>query len=238
MSNTRNLKLKQRIENVRDKTPIRVVNFDLNDIELHFKVNLNSLKRHFKLADELVSLGKTDEAKDIWRTQIVFLESALDFYLHEITKFGMNKIFNNEWSHTEKFKNYTLRLSDVIQAISNPEDASWFVEHVNSTIMNESFMDFDSIRDQLNLIGIKVSKVADRAFHVQGCSEPTLQQLKRHLNRIFRRRNHIVHQSDRSHLSGVINDITKVYVEEEIEIIEKIVNSIHHFLENYESEMS
>jgi len=238
MSNTRNLKLKQRIENVRDKTPIRVVNFDLNDIELHFKVNLNSLKRHFKLADELVSLGKTDEAKDIWRTQIVFLESALDFYLHEITKFGMNKIFNNEWSHTEKFKNYTLRLSDVIQAISNPEDASWFVEHVNSTIMNESFMDFDSIRDQLNLIGIKVSKVADRAFYVQGCSEPTIQQLKRHLNRIFRRRNHIVHQSDRSHLSGVINDITKVYVEEEIEIIEKIVNSIHHFLENYESEMS
>ena len=238
MSNTRNLKLKQRIENVRDKTPIRVVNFDLNDIELHFQVNLNSIKRHCKLADDLVLLGKTDEATDIWRTQIVFLESALDFYLHEITKFGMNKIFNNEWSHTEKFKNYTLRLSDVIQAISNPEDASWFVEHVNSTIMNESFMDFDSIRDQLNLIGIKVSKVADRAFYVQGCSEPTIQQLKRHLNRIFRRRNHIVHQSDRSHLSGVINDITKVYVEEEIEIIEKIVNSIHHFLENYESEMS
>lgn len=236
MSSTRNLKLKQRVENIRDKTQIKLVNFDLNDIKVHFNENLNSLKKHFLLADDLVLNERTDEAKDIWRTQIVFLESALDFYLHEITKYGMNKIFNNEWKVTDKFKNYTLKLSDVIDAISNPEDVTWFGEHVNATIVNETFMDYESIKDQLNLIGINVSKVADKAFHDRGCTEKTNQQLKRHLNRIFKRRNHIVHQSDRNHLTGEINDITKEYVADEIANIEKIISSIHYFLENYGSE--
>lgn len=148
----------------------------------------------------------------------------------------MNKIFNNEWKVTDKFKNYTLKLSDVIDAISNPEDVTWFGEHVNATIVNETFMDYESIKDQLNLIGINVSKVADKAFHDRGCTEKTNQQLKRHLNRIFKRRNHIVHQSDRNHLTGEINDITKEYVADEIANIEKIISSIHYFLENYGSE--
>lgn len=238
MSKTRNLKLNPRVENIRDKTPIRIENFDLSEIKQHFIENLNSLRKHFDLADDLVSSGKTDEAKDIWRTQIVFLESALDFYMHEITKFGMNKIFNCEWSSTDRFKNYTLSLSDVMHAISNPEDNSWFGEHVNNKIMNEAFMSHDSIKSQLHLIGINISDVSDRAFNTRGCSTPTRSAIKQNLNSIFIRRNHIVHQSDRSHATGIINDITKEYVTEKIEVIEKIVFSIHYFLENHEIEVN
>ena len=40
------------------------------------------------MADELFESGKEEESRNIWRAQIVFLESAFDFYLHELTKNG------------------------------------------------------------------------------------------------------------------------------------------------------
>lgn len=139
------------------------------------------------MADELVSKNKNEDAKDIWRTQIVFLESALDFYFHEITKYGMDKIFNNDWPQTDKYKNYNLRLEDVLYVIKNPEETSWFLEHVNQMI-----------------------------------------------NSLFKRRNQIVHQSDRDHFDGTKNDIQKEYVENAIDIIQKIVNAINAYIEEKE----
>lgn len=187
MGDDRNLELKPRAENTRDKKAIKVENFDLLQIKNHFDENLNSLKKHFNLADELVSKNKNEDAKDIWRTQIVFLESALDFYFHEITKYGMNKIFNNDWPQTDKYKNYNLRLEDVLYVIKNPEETSWFLEHVNQMI-----------------------------------------------NSLFKRRNQIVHQSDRDHFDGTKNDIQKEYVENAIDIIQKIVNAINGYIEEKE----
>lgn len=227
MNDKRNLGLQPRKENNREKKPIKVTNFDLGNIYSHFNENLVAIKRHFALADDLVAAGKENDAKDIWRTQIVFLESALDYYIHEITKYGMNKIFNKEWSRTEKYNNYNLKLSDVLYVISNPEETSWFLEHVNNAIISGTFMDYKSIKDQLNLLGIDIQKVADKAFYVQGSNVKTIDQLKRHLNRLFKRRNEIAHQSDRNHYDGTQNNITREDVMNEIQYIEKIVKAIY-----------
>ena len=48
---------------------------------------------------------------------------------------------------------------------------------------------------------------------------------------LFRRRNVIAHQNDRSHASAVQNDITKEFVSDYISKIEAIVNSIHEIAE-------
>lgn len=228
----RKIAIQPRKENVRDKRVVRVVNFQLSQILQHFEENMLSIKRHFSLADELFADGRINEAKDIWRTQIVFLESALDYYMHEITKFGMRKIFNNEWGKSEKFNNYNLKLEDVIYAISNPEDTVWFENHVNDSFRNKTFMDFEPLKDQLSLIGVKPELVADEAYYVQGSSDKTIDQLKRHIKRIFCRRNAIAHQSDRNHETGSINDISKSDVIDCIDHIEKIVKAIDKCIQN------
>ena len=41
--------------------------------------------------------------KDILRSQVVFLDSAFDFFMHEATKYGMVQIFQGIWEKTEKY---------------------------------------------------------------------------------------------------------------------------------------
>lgn len=215
-----------RPQETRDRHPARIVEFDLVEIKQHFDENLENINSHFSLSDQLMQNNSFEAAKDIWRLQIIFLDSALDFYIHEMTKYGMNKIFNGEWPETDKFKNYTLRIPVVMQALKNPEDVSWFLENVNQTYAKAPLMSFESINAQFNLIGIKKNDVANTAFYVAGSNEKTLPQLKKALEDLFERRNAIAHQSDRYHHDATRKDIDKAYVVQAIENIRKIVGAI------------
>ena len=85
----RNLDLMPRQEETREKisSASNIVKFQLNEIEEHFDENLQYIQSQFYIADELVQSQREEEARNIWSSQIVFLESAFDFYLHELTKF-------------------------------------------------------------------------------------------------------------------------------------------------------
>jgi hypothetical protein len=52
---------------------------------------------------------------------------------------------------------------------------------------------------------------------------------KRMLIDLYKRRNEIAHQNDRSHASAEQNDISKEYVQEKIQEIESFVSTIHTF---------
>lgn len=225
MTTTHNFDL-TRTEGTRDRQPIRIIEFDLTAIKQHFDENIENINSHFPLSDQLIANDNIEAAKDIWRLQILFLESALDFYIHEVTKYGMNKIFNNEWAQTTQFKNYSLQIPIVIHAMKNPEDASWFFENVNQVYASVTFMGFVPIKTQMNLIGIKHQDIADAAFYLQGNDEKTIDKLKQVLDDLFRRRNAIAHQSDRYHHDASRKDIEKDYVLESIVNIEKIVAAI------------
>ncbi|MDE5823586.1 MAG: hypothetical protein K2H91_02730, partial [Lachnospiraceae bacterium] len=84
----RNLDLMSRNENTRDKFHTEVIQFDLDQILQHFIETVDMIKVQFHVADELIVSGKRMEGENIWRAQIVFLASAFDFYMHEITKYG------------------------------------------------------------------------------------------------------------------------------------------------------
>ena len=80
----RDLSLTERNEEVRDKQPVTpVVSFSLSEIREHFDKSILSIQEQYEVADSLCAEGKVDACKDIWRSQIVFAESALDFYIHE-----------------------------------------------------------------------------------------------------------------------------------------------------------
>lgn len=91
---------------------------------------------------------------------------------------------------------------------------------------------FDSIKEQLNLLGIDLPTVADKAFCQKGECEKTKHKLKRWLTELFGRRNIIAHQTDREHTNAQIKNITKEIVQDFIVDVEKIVHSINEAAKN------
>ncbi|MFR0040662.1 MAG: HEPN domain-containing protein [Lachnospira sp.] len=226
----RNLELTPRSIGIRDRCPTHTIQFELSAIVNRFKSNLLSIRSQFELVEQL-KVENNIQYKDILRSQIVFLDSALDFFMHEVTKYGMVQIFQGVWRKTERYNNFTIRLGEISDVLRNPEQENWFLDIVNDSYAEDTFMSADAVIGQLNLIGVKWQSVADRAFYEQGSTTPTKDKFKYTLNALFRRRNQIAHQADRLHETGVKIDIEREDVEKYITDIEKIVISIYEEIE-------
>lgn len=168
----RNLELSPRIVNTRDRRPSHAIQFEIGEIMERFENNIFSIKSQFELVEQLENDGK-QQYKDILRSQIVFLDSAFDFFMHEITKFGMVQISQGVWEKTEKYNNFTIRLGDISDVLQNPEQENWFLDIVNDSYAEDTFMSSDTVISQLKLIGLKWQDIADRAFYEQGSTIPT-----------------------------------------------------------------
>lgn len=235
MKAERNFDLAQRNESVREKVKITVKEFELSEIFEQFEENIRNIKEKFHTANKLLQEGDEESFKDILRLQIVFLDSALDYYMHCITKYGMNKIFKGEWHKTNKYLKFMVPLEQVEHAIKNCEDTNWFLELVNNTYSKDTFMEANSIKEQLNLIDIDLRDIANEVFNEENNKQKRFDKLKEILNKLFYRRNAIAHQSDRLHEDGKKKEISKEEVENYIDYVEKIVISIHKKIENKNS---
>ncbi|MCI9218718.1 MAG: hypothetical protein HFH94_03105 [Lachnospiraceae bacterium] len=156
MSHTeeRNLALTPRNVGTRNRRPNRTIPFELTAIMTRFVSNLSAIKAQFDLAEQLKADGNL-QYKDILRSQVVFLDSAFDFFMHEATKYGMVQIFQGIWEKTEKYNNFTVRLGDISDVLRNSEQENWFLNIVNDTYAEDTFMSSEAVIGQLNLIGIK-----------------------------------------------------------------------------------
>ncbi|MCI8886847.1 MAG: hypothetical protein HFG70_02055 [Hungatella sp.] len=178
------------------------------------------------MADELLASKKITEGQNIWRAQIIFLASALDFYMHELTKYGLCEIYNENWNRTDKYDHLQINMKVIELALKSGEDIDWFLEYINGYYRTITMVSYESVKDQLNLLGISLTSVANGAFYQKGLTEKTKDKLKRRLNELFSRRNIIAHQTDRAHTDAQVQNITKEIVQNFICDIEKIVNSI------------
>ena len=80
--------LSQRRENQRDMRPVvSILQFDLEQIKRHFEESMEAITSLGAVADA-IAVEKPQEAEAIWRMQLVLVESALDFYMHELSKYG------------------------------------------------------------------------------------------------------------------------------------------------------
>lgn len=227
MTGVRDLKLKPRIENTREKKASRVVVFDLDEIKRHFDENMGYIEQYYEVARVLIGDSKIEDGENIWRSQIVFLDSALDFYLHELTKYGLWKIFKGDWSKTQKYKNLKVKMPFLENAIENVDDKSWFNDYVDKEFSMVPMMSYDAVKYQMNLLGINVLEVANEAFYCRGAEEKTVDKLKRRINELYYRRNLIAHQSDRKSHNAEREKITLAEVDAFVEDIKKIVDAIH-----------
>ena len=123
----RDLSLTPRIEDKRDKKAITPpVHFRLSEIKQHFDESMQSVKEQFTVADNLLSEGNTEGCQIIWRSQIVFAESLLDFFLHEMSKYCLFRMFTGEWEKSEKYKNLEVKMSKVEEGLAAKESDEWF----------------------------------------------------------------------------------------------------------------
>lgn len=216
----------ERLENVKDKRIPDIVIYQVDSIKQHYDENMELLTKQFPIADQLVMEGKESAAKTIWRTQVVLLASAFDYFMHEIVWYGLDKIYDGVWEQPPQYKNLTTTFETLQKIKEYPDNKDWYVDYITEKYKKQTLMEFGDVRDHLNLIGVDPNAVADTAFYQRGSTDKTLNQMKTKLNTLYWRRNHIAHQSDRSERNAEKKDITKQQVEEFIENIDKIVAAI------------
>jgi hypothetical protein len=222
----RDLSLSPRVEEKRELKVIELpIQFSLKEIKEHFEESLKEVKAQYTVADLLNKNGNENDGKTIWRSQVVLAEGLLDFFIHEMSKFCLFKMFTGQWAKSEKYYRVMVPMSKVENAINTVNSKDWFFEYLNDRFSRDVFLSHESMKDQLNLIGIDFSKTMERAFSKE--SKDPLKYGKKIVIDLFQRRNDIAHQNDRSHASAKKQDITKEFVEKYITNIELIVNAIY-----------
>ena len=228
---SRTISLAPRAESTRDARPaLTPIQFSLVEIKQHFTESMDEVKAQFTVADELNVSGNEIACKMIWRSQVVLAEGLLDFYIHEISKYCLVRMFSGAWPKSVRYMHFQIPMEQVENAITTRESNDWFFEYLNNRFSRDVFLSFESIKDQLNLIGIQFNRAMTRAFPGKNEQE-SISVGKETITMLFQRRNEIAHQNDRSHASAEQTDITKEFVQDYISKIESIVNAIQAIAE-------
>lgn len=223
----RSVSISPRKEETREKNDIiyTAIQFQLDEIKQHFYSSLTDIQNQISIAESLSKDGKTDEAKDILRAQVVYVEGIMDFYLHELSKYALVKMFTGEWNKSESYSNFQIPMSTVEEGLKNPESTEWLFERLNSRFGLEVYLSPDTIGKQLSLIGMKLDDICKKAVpKVKGRSYITGQQ---RLKDLYARRNQIAHQVDRKHSTAEKEDIDRAFVEEAIDFVTRFVEAVH-----------
>lgn len=221
-----NIELSKRQIDIKDKVVPEIIIYQIDEIKTHFDENMKLLLDQFTIADSLTANNNKKAAETIWRTQIVLLASAYDYFMHEITWFGLFQMFKKEWAKSDGYNDLTITFAQLQIIQDNPEDDRWFKELITHKYSSDTMMSFSALKKVLNLLDISISKVADTAFYQKNCRVKTKDQLEYKLNAVYYRRNHIAHQSDRAHENAEQKSITKEEVEAFVSDIIKIVEAI------------
>lgn len=228
---SRDISLTPRVEDARDAHPVlAAIQFSLSKIKQHFTGSMDEVKAQFAVADELNAGENEIACRMVWRSQVVLAEGLLDFYIHEISKYCLVRMLSGTWPKTEKYKSFQIPMEKVENAIAALESYDWFFEYLNKRFSRDVFLSCESMRDQLNLIGIPFNQTMEKAFPNVNKQE-SIRIGKETIAMLFQRRNEIAHQNDRSHASAEQTDITKEFVEDYISKIESIVNAIQEIAE-------
>lgn len=233
---SRDLSLSPRSENVRElKCPQVPVHFSREEILKHFDESMVLVREKFDVADQLLTDSDVEGCKYIWRTQVVFVEGFLDYYLHEISKYCLYQMYCGNWDRSERFGNMMVPISWVDRAVSS-SNGEWFFEFLNERFSKDVFLSKESMKDQLNLIGVGFTEVMEM-FFPEDTQSVSVKKGKKLIEDLFSRRNKIVHQNDRSHATALQNDIDREYVENYLGYVEKLVHLIHDIVDKKDNEI-
>lgn len=228
MAERSNIQLHDRRENTRDqRTTPDAVNFSLREIYLHFEENIADIRAQFATADRLKQNRDTDGCEFIWRTQILYLSSALDYYVHELTTYGMIRMYRHLWPRTRNYEDTELSILALDEVNNRTGSNVWLVKYMTEAFSRDTLTSYARIRSQADLLGINMNACMKEAFPNPPDGETAVGYANRLLSELSVRRNRIAHQTDRNINNAEQSDITAEEVKRAIAHVESIVNALH-----------
>lgn len=187
---------------------ITIPNLVLGKIEEQFNKDLGGINKLTDIYND--SHLSNDDKLNILRAQIVLLDSALDLYMHEITKYGMIKIFSKEWKSTDKFKKFTVPIQFLQDIYNNKTKIDNIIVQLDRMINRLTFQQYAKINDQLELIGVDVdiSKFEKMLYELSG------------------KRNRIAHQSGRNNIQPDGTRKTENLTQDRVKALKEAVHNL------------
>lgn len=210
-----------RTEGTREKQAPVLPDIEADKIIGNFREAILNIRSKFTMVAKLESEGMVEESKDILRSQVVFLLSALDFYMHEIVKYGILKMFKGERSKTKSYQNFIVSLETVEKAILHPESIDWLEEEIIHRNHHKTFLKPSEIKAQLSLISTK------KIFDIAAGQVSDSVTLTTQIEELYKRRNAIAHQADRDNSTGQLNEIEVDQTTQYIDLVSKFIEAVH-----------
>ena len=182
----------------------------------------NSLKAQ---ASSVVDLS------DMLRAALVLAVSALDYYIHEVVRIGMLEIHRGQRPEPPAFSRFQISLGSARAAINAGQNIdSWLEDEIRQGHSYKSFQQPKAIADAIRLISDK--KLWEEVSINMGRVAQDTEDIKNQLSLIVDRRNKIAHEADidPSYPIGDRWPIDELLVNEAVDFIEQVVESIHKIL--------
>ena len=163
----------------------------LNPID-QFRENIARVRAlgGFQTAFDSITTPAVD-LTDLLRAQIVMIVSALDHYIHEITRVGMLEVYNGVRPQTNAFLRFQVTMGAAMTGISKPSENEWFDMEIREKHGYRAFQHPDTIADAVRLFS---TCELWPAVAVQ--LNLTVEDTKNRLRAIVNRRNQIAHEAD------------------------------------------
>lgn len=192
-----------------DKSFLRVTN--IHALYKHLKYDLH-FQSHF--------------LDDLLRSEIVYIVSALDKFIHDIVKVGILESHNGLRPTTPALNNFSINMAQM-NSILHPTTTTNINEILENIIIENhkhlSFQDPDKITQALSLIWLENHKW-QRIANSLGLIE---NNVKIELRNIVIRRNQIVHEADLDLFTNTMQNIVESDVENSTNFINNLVNIIY-----------
>lgn len=131
------------------------------------------------------------DVSDLWRSQIVLGVSALDHFVHELTRLGMIETAKGTRPRTDAFARFQIPLCAVDDGLAGQAHELWLGEAVRDKHSWLSFQHPDKIAEAIRLISsVKLWEEVGKAAAIPG------QDVKAQLELVVERRNKIAHEAD------------------------------------------
>jgi hypothetical protein len=171
------------------------------------------------------------DLSDMLRAALVLAVSALDYYIHEVVRIGMLEIHRGLRPEPPAFSGFEISLGSARAGINAGQNIdSWLEDEIRQRLSYKSFQKPDNIVKAVLLISNK--KLWKEVSINMGRLAKDAEDIKNQLSLIVDRRNKIAHEADidPSYPIGDRWPIDELLVNEAVDFIEQVVESIHNIL--------
>lgn len=189
-----------------------------------FRQNLSRVKDLHGLYLSLQStVTSAIDISDILRAEIVMMVSALDHYVHELSRLGMLEALDGKRPPTDSLLRFEVSVATLLSALGGTAGAVLFEAEVRQRHSFQSFQHPDRIADAVRFFS-SVELWNSVAAEIN--EEPQI--LKTRVRLLVERRNKISHEADSDpSFPGARWPITANMVEESAQFVRELCEAIH-----------